>query len=130
MKLLLRILPLFAALFLLSCTKEEVSPTTPGGTSTVQVEYRVYAASSDVTIYAFLPSIGVPALSEQKINVNRMNYSKVFNVTSGTEVSIRASNRNPGAEEVIAEIYVNGQLLVSASANAPGHTAVAAGIAQ
>lgn len=129
-KTLLRILPLFTALFLFSCTKEEVTPTTPGVPSMVQVEYRVYAASSNAVIYAMLPVAGQANLTEQVIDLTRMTYTQTFEVKTGTEVSITAKNANPGSEEVTAEIYVNGNLLATASANAPGQSAVATGTAK
>jgi hypothetical protein len=114
----------------MSCTKDEVARTTPGGTSTVQVEYRNYAASGSASVVALLPEAGQQGLSEQHYDMNRVNYSSTFEVTSGTAVSIKAKNANPGSEEVIAEIYVNGTLLVSGNANAPGHYATASGIAK
>jgi hypothetical protein len=130
MKSLFRILPLLSALFLFSCTKEEVTPTTPGGTSSVQVEYRVYAASADVTIYALLPVSGQAALAEEKVDHNRMTFTSSFEAVSGTQVSIRATNRNPGPEEITVEVYVNGRLAGSASATAPGQYAAVTTIAR
>lgn len=130
MKTLFRILPLFTALFLFSCAKEEVTPNTPGVTPSVQVEYRVYAASSSATVYAMLPATGQSALAEEVIVMDRMNYSVTFEVTSGTEVSVSAKNSTPGPEEVTSEIYVNGQLVKSASANAPGQSATVTVIAR
>jgi hypothetical protein len=130
MNSVLRILPLFAAIIFFSCTKEEVPPSTPGVTPSVQVEYRVYAASSSATVYAMLPVVGHSALSEEVIAMDRMTYSVTFEVKSGTEVSVSAKNSTPGPEEVTSEIYVNGQLVKSASANAPGQSASVTVIAQ
>jgi hypothetical protein len=130
MNSLFRILPLLSVLFLFSCTKEEVTPLTPGVAPSVQVEYRIYAASSSATVYAMLPVSGQSALSEEVVAMDRMTYSVTFEVKSGTEVSVSAKNSTPGPEEVTSEIYVNGQLVKSASANAPGQTASVTVIAQ
>lgn len=128
-KSVFRILPLFAAILLFSCSKETVTPTAPIN-STVQVEYRVSAVSGDMTIYQDVPVGGQSTLSEEKVVANRMAYTYTFTVVSGTEVKLRATNTNPGPDEVISEIYVNGNLLVSASANAPGAYAAVSGIAR
>lgn len=130
MNTIFRILPLFAAIIFFSCTKEEVTPYTPGVTPSVQVEYRVYAASASADVYAMLPVAGQSALAEESIVMDRMNYSVTFEVKSGTEVKVSAKNSTPGSEEVTAEIYVNGQLVKSASANAPGQIASAIVIAK
>ncbi len=123
MKTLFRILPLFAAIIFFSCTKEEVAPITPGVAPSVQVEYRVYAASSSANVFAMMPVAGQTALAEELVQMDRMTYSVTFEVMSGTEVSVTAKNSTPGPEEVTSEIYVNGQLVKSASANAPGQSA-------
>ncbi len=128
MKSIFRILPLVSAILLFSCAKEEVAPSTPGNTSTVHVEYRVTAVSGHMTVYQLVPSQG--ASIEEKVEADRMTYSYEFDVYSGTAVRLNASNTNPGPEEVIAEIYVNDVLLVTASANAPGAHALAEGVAR
>lgn len=130
MKSFFRILPLVSAIVLFSCSKETVTPNTPGGTTSVQVEYRVTATSGHATAYQFVPVAGQSDLAEEKVTINRMTYSYTFEVVSGTEVQIRATNTNPGPDEVISEIYVNGNLLTSASATAPGASATATGIAR
>ncbi len=129
MKSIFRILPFFAAILLFSCSKETITPTGPI-TSTVQVEYRVSAVSGDITIYQDVLVSGQSTLTEEKVVVNRMTYTYTFTVVSGTEVKLRATNTNPGPDEVISEIYVNGTLLVSASASAPGAYATVSGIAR
>jgi len=129
MNSIFRILPFFAAILLFSCSKEEITPTAPI-TTNVQVEYRVSASSGDVTIYQDVPVAGHSNLAEEKITVNRMTYTYSFTTVSGTELKLRATNTNPSADEVISEIYVDGILLVSASANAPGAYANASGIAR
>lgn len=120
MKSIFRILPLAITVAFLSCKKEEVTPTTPGGSSTVHVEYRVSDVSGNVTIYQDVPVSGQNTLSEEKVTCNRMTYSYTFDVVKGNVLKLSATNTNPGPEEVIAEIYVNDQLVGSASANAPG----------
>ena len=129
-KVLFRILPIFFAIILISCTKEEVTPTTPGGTSTVQVKYHVYAASGNVTVFQMVPAAGSTQLSEEKLTVNRMNYEKEITVTSGAEVSLKATNYNPGPEEVTVEIYINNVLAKVNVVSTPGATAEATVIAQ
>jgi hypothetical protein len=128
-KLILRILPLFVAVLLFSCGKEDV---TPGASPSMplQVEYRVSASSGNVTVYQDVPVAGQSGLSEEKVTVNRMTYSYTFEVANGTTLNLRATNTNPSADEVISEIYVNGNLLTSASANSPGAYATASGIAR
>src|ERR1044071_3403053 len=118
MKSIFRILPLVITVALFSCKKEEVSPATPGGNSTVHVEYRVSDVTANVTIYQDVPVNGQNTLSEEKVTCNRMTYSYSFDVSRGQMLKLRATNTNPGPEEVIAEIYVNNQLVGSASANA------------
>jgi hypothetical protein len=130
MKNVFRILPLAIALLLFSCKKEEVTPVTPGITSTVHVEYRVYAASSNVTVYQDVSVSGQNTLVQEKVTVNRSTYSYSFDVMSGTMLRLKATNTNPGPEEVIAEIFVNDQLLYTGSATTPGAYAVTAGIAR
>lgn len=130
MKSIFRILPLVFAIVLISCQKEELTPATPGGNSMVHVEYRVYAVSANATVYQDVPVAGQTTLSEEKVTIDRTTYTYSFDVLSGTTVGIDATNSNPGSEEVIAEIYVNNQLLASASASAPGAYASASGIAR
>lgn len=129
MNSILRILPLVFTLLFASCGKDEVSPSTPGNTtSTVHVEYRVSAQSGNMTIYQLVPVQG--ATIEEKVEMNRTTYSYEFDVYSGTQVRLMATNTVPSSDEVIVEIYVNGVLLTSASANAPGADALAEGIAR
>lgn len=130
MKSIFRILPLVFAIVLFSCKKEELTPTTPGVSSMVHVEYRVYAASANATAYLDVPVAGQSTLTEEKVTIDRTTYTYSFDVLSGTTVGIDVTNSNPGSEEVIAEIYVNNQLLASASASAPGAYASASGIAR
>jgi hypothetical protein len=128
MKTIFRILPLVFAAVFSSCTKEEVTPTTPGNASMVHVEYRVHAVSGHMTVNQLIPSQGV--LAEEKIEINRSEYTYEFDVLQGTLVRVTGTNSNPGPDEVIAEIYVNDVLLTSGSANAPGAIAKAEGIAR
>src|ERR1044072_249384 len=107
MKNIFRILPLFIAIVLFSCKKEELPSTTPGGSSTVHVEYRVSAISGNATAYQLTPVAGTNTLTEEKVTINRSTYSYSFDVLSGTNVSVRATNTTPGPDEVIVEIYVN-----------------------
>lgn len=124
MKFIFRILPLVITVALFSCKKEEVSPSTPGSSSPVHVEYRVSAVSGNVTIYQDVPMSGQNTLHQEKVTCNRPTYSYTFDVSTGKVLKLSASNTNPGPEEVIAEIYVNNRLVGSASANAPGADAV------
>ena len=94
----------------------------------VHVEYRVHANSGRMTIYQFIPSQGV--LAEEKIEINRTDYSVEFDVLQGSLVRVSATNSMPGPDEVITEIYVNDVLLASGTANAPGAMAKAEGIAR
>jgi hypothetical protein len=128
MKNTFRILPLVIAVVFASCTKEEVTPSTPGTPSMVHVEYRVHAVSGHMTVNQLIPSQGV--LAEEKIEVNRQDYSYEFDVLQGTLVRVTGTNSTPGSDEVIAEIYVNDVLLTSGTANAPTAIAKAEGIAR
>lgn len=130
MKPLFSTLALFTAILLFSCSKDDVTPATTGVTPPVQVEYRVYAASGNVTVYQDVPVAGQSTLTEEKIEIDRMTYTYSFTVVSGTQVSLRATNTSPGPDEVISEIYVNGNLLTSGSASAPGAYATASGMAR
>ena len=124
--------PIFFALslsvLLFSCSKEEVTPTAPGVTTTVHVEYRVTAVSGHVIVNQLVPFQG--ATVDQQVEVNRSTYAYKFDATSGTALRISAKNTDFGPEEVIAEIYVNDVLFTSGSANAHGATALAEGVAQ
>lgn len=128
MKNIFRILPLVFAVVFVSCTKEEIAPSTPGTSSMVHVEYRVHANSGRMTVYQLIPSQGV--LAEEKIEINRTDYSVEFDVLQGSLVRVSATNSMPGPDEVITEIYVNDVLLASGTANAPGAMAKAEGIAR
>ncbi|MCK6641076.1 MAG: hypothetical protein L6Q81_13415 [Bacteroidia bacterium] len=128
MKNIFRILPLVFAVVFASCTKEEIAPLTPGVPSMVHVEYRVHANSGRMTVHQLVPSQGV--LAEEKVEINRSEYSYEFDVLQGTFVSVTGTNSMPGPDEVITEIYVNDVLLATGSANAPGAVAKAEGIAR
>lgn len=130
MKAIFRILPLAIAVVLFSCKKEELPTTTPVGSSTVHVEYRVYAVSANATIYQDVPAIGQNTLTEEKVTTDRTTYTYAFDVVGGTALRLSATNTNPGPEEVIAEIYVNNQLIAAATATAPGAYATATGTAR
>lgn len=120
-----------------SCKKEEVKPvTTPSSTTTVvpatqrdiTVKYVVYAVSGDFKMRALVPVNG--KLTEEIYTINRLQQEVEFDFKSGNKFMVEAVNSTPSVDEVIVEIYVDGKLFKSASANAPGAIAHAEGYVQ
>jgi hypothetical protein len=124
--LILTILSLF------SCNKKNnnVAPAnnTPAGTtdSPINIQYRVTAASGNFNVtYTCLEDDKVVT---KTMSVKKINFTYSFGWTTNKTLGIKASNESPSAKEVLVEIYVNGNLFKSASANTPGGVAIAEGI--
>lgn len=112
-----------------ACQKEEI-PAPAGTTSTpaadMQVEYKIRGNSGSLDIeYIRADATGLPATVKETISRNET--SVTFTWKSGNYLFVKASNTTPSHDEVIVELYVNGELKKAASANNPGATAVAEG---
>lgn len=118
--------------YLTSCKKEEVKPvvqetavSTPNAPKSINVEYRIYAVSSNFKVNYTAPNSTNDKLIEYNLTINKMNHSIVFDYLSGNRFKVEATNVNPSTKVVTVEIYINGILYSSASANAPNGVASA-----
>lgn len=109
-----------------SCKKEEVKPVaTPSSTSStvpaaqreITVKYVVYAVSGDFKMNVLVPING--ELKQETYIINRLTQEIEFDFKSGNKFMVEAINTNPSTDEVIVEIYIDGKLSKSASANTP-----------
>ncbi|MBI3509125.1 MAG: hypothetical protein HY064_00560 [Bacteroidetes bacterium] len=129
MKNLAAVLFISFSFFLASCEKEELpTPATTGTTattSTVSVEYRVSSVSGHFTATYSVMENG--AMTEKTYNYDRTQNSITFNTAPGTNLSVKAHNSIPSGDEVEVEIWVNGALFKSGTADAPGAIAIAEG---
>jgi hypothetical protein len=120
---------LFSVLFLLSgafvsCEKEEVpAPNSPG--ASLEIEYRVSGETGHFYVDYTVAENGQMTTKSEEFN--RTENSIHFEIGVGHLLSVKARNASPSAKEVRADIYVNGVLFKSGSANAPGAIAVAEG---
>jgi hypothetical protein len=118
-----------------SCKKKTTAPestttattTTPTAeTKTINVQYRVSASSGQMTVeYTFNDAGEVKTI---KSNVNRLTFSYSFEWSKGQKLSLSAYNTVASGKEVLVEIYVDGVLFKSGSANAPNAVAAAEGV--
>ncbi|TND08189.1 MAG: hypothetical protein FD123_2444 [Bacteroidetes bacterium] len=128
MKKVLFSLLLAGSLGLVSCQKEEIpAPAGNNGSTQAQnitVEYKIYAASGNVVIQYMAPGTnGELQLTSE--TSNRLETNITFEYQRGNTFSIKANNTSNSSDEVIVEIYSNGVLQKTATANAPGATAYA-----
>lgn len=125
MKRILPVIVLLTSFAFASCEKEALpSPSTnPTNATPVQVEYRVFGESGHLTIEYLVPEAG--QMVTQEVNADRTNNSMIFEWKAGSLFSVKARNAMPSGKEVKAEIYINGNLVKSATANAPGSVASA-----
>ncbi len=124
MKKLFAIALVLTATAFVSCTKEEVAaPYAP--VRTVTVEYRIFAQSGHVTLEYLEPENGI--LVSKQGQFDRLNSTITFQHNSGNTFSVKAWNTVSSGKEVQAEIYVDGVLFKTGSANAPGAIAIAEG---
>lgn len=110
-----------------SCKKEVLPSSSPVQTHPVHVEYRVFGESGHLNVDYITVDNGV--VTHPSILVDRNNFSYSFDWTTNQRLTINASNAMPSGKEVRVEIYVDGVLFKSGSANAPNATATASGIA-
>lgn len=114
-----------------SCEKKTVQPTsTTTASSTpnesINVQYRVTSASGNFEVeYVSVDDDEVKTVS---VEVKKMSFTHSFTWTTKQNLSIKASNVSPSSKELLVEIYVDGVLFKSGSANAPGAVAVAEGV--
>ncbi len=112
-----------------ACSKEELpapATTTTVPATAIQVEYKVRGFSGNLSIeYIKAGANGMPVTVKETSNRNEINVP--FSWTSGSYLFVKASNTVPSHDEVVVELYVNGELKKSASANNPGASAIAEG---
>lgn len=114
-----------------SCKKETAQPVVSTSTAnetapeSINVQYRVSSASGNFNVeYISLEDGNIITTS---VDVKKMAFSYSFNWTTKQKLSIKAFNSTPSSKELLVEIYVDGILFKSGSANAPGASAVAEG---
>lgn len=112
-----------------ACSKEELpapATSTPVPATAIQVEYKIRGFSGSIDIeYIKADANGMPVTVKETSNRNEINVP--FSWKSGSYLFVKASNAVPSHDEVIVELYVNGELKKSASANNPGAVAIAEG---
>lgn len=115
-----------------SCEKKSVQPTTTttNPTSTpkesINVQYRVTSASGNFNVEYV--SFEDEEIKTTSADVKKMTFTYSFTWTTKQNLSIKAYNASPSSKELLVEIYVDGVLFKSGSANAPGAVAVAEGV--
>ena len=127
MKHLITLLSATVILFFASCDKQEL-PTPSNTTNTVSnisVTYKVYSVSGHFDVTCTTYTNGVSKVETHTFD--RTNASMSFDAPKGSFLSIKAKNCIPAADEITAEIWVNGAIFQSASADAPGSSALAEG---
>lgn len=114
-----------------SCEKKSVQPE-PSTTTTnitpqesISVQYRVSSASGSFDVEFITVDDG--EVKTNLVEVKKMSFTHSFTWTTKQKLSIKASNVSPSSKELLVEIYVDGVLFKSGSANAPGAVAVAEG---
>jgi len=124
---------LYLSLFLVSfvftsCQKEETpvvqNPATVSQRD-ITIDYHIYAASGSFKTTYLFPNGDKMELTS--LNGNRIDQTITFNWKSGNTFSLEAANASPSSDEVVVEIFVDGVLFKSATANAPGAVAKAEG---
>ncbi|HWY11464.1 MAG TPA: hypothetical protein VN026_09070 [Bacteroidia bacterium] len=115
-----------------SCKKKTPDPVAPITTTTpitdesINVQYRVSSESGNFKVeYVSLEDNKVVTTD---VEVKKIAFAYSFYWTKKQNLSIKAYNVTPSGKEVLVEIYVNGVLFQSGSANAPGATAIAEGV--
>ena len=114
-----------------SCKKKSSAPTEPTSTpapTSIDVQYRVTSSSGHFNV-EYMSLVDGKAVATN-VEVNKISFAYSFSWTTKQKLSIKAYNSTPSAEEVLVEIYVNGVLFKSASANARGASALAEGVYQ
>jgi hypothetical protein len=112
-----------------SCRKE---PTTQPQSSSnyqvrdINVEYRIYCESAAIDVKYFAPVNGI--MQEVTESVNRNEHSIIFSGKSATYYSVEAWNQNPDGRSIVLDIYVDGQLFKTGSADHHPQVAKAEGI--
>ena len=110
-----------------SCKKEVLPSSSPAQTRPIHVEYRMFGESGHLDVDYITSDNGV--VTHPSILVDRNNFSYSFDWTTNQTLTINGSNAIPSGKEVRVEIYVDGVLFKSGSANAPNATATASGVA-
>jgi len=115
-----------------SCKKETTQPVVSTSTATVKapesinVQYRVSSASGNFNVeYVSLEDEKIVTTS---VEVKKMSFTYSFGWTTKQNLSIKAFNSTPSSKEVLVEIFVDGVLFKSGSANAAGASAIAEGV--
>ena len=129
MKKLIFLLAIGSSVALTSCQKEVIQPANPNPivAQDINVEYRVYCESANVTLEILTPKQGQTNLETETVNINRNDYSFSFTTQNNTFLSMKAWNTNPGMKEITVEIYVNGNLFKSATLDHTTSTASVSG---
>ena len=103
-----------------------VTTSTPITEESINVQYRVSSASGNFKVeYTSLEDNKVVITT---VEVKKIAFAYSFYWTKKQNLSVKAYNVTPSGKEVLVEIYVNGALFKSGSANAPGATASAEGV--
>ncbi|HTL82832.1 MAG TPA: hypothetical protein VL651_14060 [Bacteroidia bacterium] len=129
MKNLITVLAVTTVLFLTSCDKQDLptpSSTQPAApVSTIGVTYKISSVSGHFDVTALTYENGVQ--KEVVSTFDRTNATLTFDAPAGSMLSIKAKNCIPAADEITVEIWVNGVVFKTNSADAPGSYAIAEG---
>ncbi|MBC7862341.1 MAG: hypothetical protein IAF38_05150 [Bacteroidia bacterium] len=122
---------IIAIALLTSCEKNDDQPLSAPSSATttvesINVEYKVHANSGSFSFEYIAPDAAGKPVTLTGTS-NKMDQSFSFNYEKYKTLKIKAKNISSSSDEVTVEIYVNGSIIVSGSANAPGAWASAEG---
>ena len=132
MKKIILLALILTVLSFASCKKESAEPVAPVTTSTpittesINVQYRVSSASAN--FYVEYTSIEDNKEVSTTIEIKKIAFAYSFYGNRKQKLSVKAYNVTPSGKEVLVDIYVNGVLFKSGSANSPGGIAIAEGV--
>lgn len=117
---------LIVAVGLTSCSrkKDEVPQVT---ITNINVEYRITSASGKVTARFLAPQTNSGTLVEKEQEFNKSVCSISFTTNSGNFLSIEAWNTLHTRDEIVLEIFANGNLIAQGSMNQTSGVAKASG---
>ncbi len=118
MKKIIVIITCAVAVVFTSCKKNETPQPNSGTMMSYNVEYRIENNSGNVQADYVTYQNGTYSNVHEVLNRN--NESISFTGKAGINLSLSAYNSTPSAQEVIVQIFVNGRLVASGDATAPG----------
>jgi hypothetical protein len=112
-----------------SCEKEKIAPVVNHNhpAKTVSVEYRITSLTGDITVNYLAPCQGLTGLNPVETQINKTTHTITFDCYTGTFLSIEAWNNDYSKNEIILEIFVDGEIFQTGTLNHNLNKAVASG---